>query len=376
MALSPQPIGQTPPPPPTPRGDAAEAARLVESNRRSGSLDSDALAAGLLQSSAGRSDGGVSLRAAVDAQLTPVQRGQLQSAVDTQLRAQAAPTGGPDRGSVAMDLTQIALDITGIFDPTPISDGSNALISLGRGDFLGAGISALGIIPVLGDAAKLGKLGKWAESVANAAELAVRDPGFRNLVAPTLEKIRDVIRAAPLDSLPASAKAQLEGMARKIDEALIPPGSVVRTGPYEATVRGQRVTLDNIELRSVDYLKRDRASYASLRTEFDRGVRADFARNLATDPANVTALRQAGLNDAQIARLAEGKIPQGYQVHHKLPLDDGGTNDFSNLVLIRNDPMHIGLTNAQRSLVGDLAVGESRRVDFPVPPGVVYPAVP
>ncbi|MGG1688404.1 HNH endonuclease signature motif containing protein [Pseudalkalibacillus sp. NRS-1564] len=30
----------------------------------------------------------------------------------------------------------------------------------------------------------------------------------------------------------------------------------------------------------------------------------------------------------------------GYQVHHKLPLDDGGNNDLSNLILIKNDPNH------------------------------------
>ncbi|MDO5088132.1 MAG: hypothetical protein Q4D74_11090, partial [Comamonadaceae bacterium] len=59
-----------------------------------------------------------------------------------------------DVGELALDLTQIGLDIVGIFDPTPISDGSNALISLFRGDFLGAGLSAVSMIPYVGDAAK------------------------------------------------------------------------------------------------------------------------------------------------------------------------------------------------------------------------------
>ena len=57
---------------------------------------------------------------------------------------------------LALDLTQIGLDIAGIFDPTPISDGANTLISLGRGDWLGAGLSAISMIPYVGDAAKLG----------------------------------------------------------------------------------------------------------------------------------------------------------------------------------------------------------------------------
>ena len=50
-----------------------------------------------------------------------------------------APTanqpGSPQRptpqgidSDLALDLTQIGLDIVGIFDPTPVSDGANALI--------------------------------------------------------------------------------------------------------------------------------------------------------------------------------------------------------------------------------------------------------
>ena len=71
-----------------------------------------------------------------------------------------------DAAELALDVTQIALDIVGLVDPTPISDGVNGLISLGRGDWLGAGISAVSMIPYVGDAAKLGKLGRYAENTA------------------------------------------------------------------------------------------------------------------------------------------------------------------------------------------------------------------
>ncbi len=90
---------------------------------------------------------------------------------------------------LALDLTQIGLDIAGIFDPTPISDGANTLISLGRSDWLGAGLSAVSMIPYVGDAAKLGKLGKYAQTVAKA--------------------IGDAIAKLPLDKLPESARKQL-----------------------------------------------------------------------------------------------------------------------------------------------------------------------
>lgn len=68
-----------------------------------------------------------------------------------------------------------------------------------------------------------------------------------------------------------------------------------------------------------------------------------------------------------------GKVPTGYQVHHKLPLDDGGTNDFKNLVLIKNDPFHKVLTNTQKTLTKDLNVGETMKLEWPIPDGSIYP---
>jgi len=50
------------------------------------------------------------------------------------------------------------LDIAGFFDPTPICDGVNALISALRGNWSSAGYSALGMVAYVGDLAKLGKL--------------------------------------------------------------------------------------------------------------------------------------------------------------------------------------------------------------------------
>jgi hypothetical protein len=51
-----------------------------------------------------------------------------------------------------------------------------------------------------------------------------------------------------------------------------------------------------------------------------------------------------------IARMKDGLNPKGWKVHHNLPLDDGGTNDFTNLVLIKNDPYHKAVTNEHNSL--------------------------
>lgn len=49
----------------------------------------------------------------------------------------------PEQIELILDLSQVALDIIGIAEPTPVSDAVNGIISLFRGDFLGAGIPAL-----------------------------------------------------------------------------------------------------------------------------------------------------------------------------------------------------------------------------------------
>jgi hypothetical protein len=138
-------------------------------------------------------------------------------------------------------------------------------------------------------------------------------------------------------------------------------------------LHGKPVELPGVKTQSITYLKRDRATYEQLRKTFDSSVRKDFAKSLAQSSEKVDQLKKAGLTDVDIAKLADGKIPSGYQVHHKLPLDDGGTNDFSNLVLIKNDPFHKALTNAQNELVGSLAPGQSKLVDFPIIDGFIYP---
>lgn len=134
---------------------------------------------------------------------------------------QAAGAAKVDGAELALDITQMGLDIVGIFDPTPISDGASGLISLARGDFWGAGISALSIVPYVGDAAKVGKLGHFAQTLAKAVDAAKSSPEVAKAIAPAMEKLRQAIDTLPLDTLPkpladavAPLKAQLDAFAR------------------------------------------------------------------------------------------------------------------------------------------------------------------
>jgi len=76
---------------------------------------------------------------------------------------------------------QIGLDAAGTIDPTPISDLAGAGYSIWRGDFIGAGLSLIGIIPYIGDS-----LGKSAK----AARIARRIASVKRRLARALETLK------------------------------------------------------------------------------------------------------------------------------------------------------------------------------------------
>jgi hypothetical protein len=131
-------------------------------------------------------------------------------------RTQAAPpspkgvdsNGGmsAEEQTLLLDLGQLALDLAGILDPTPISDGTNAVISLGRGDWWGAGLSGVATIPYVGDLAKAGKLGRWAQTVHKTINLARLRPAFALKARPVLEQLALLSARIPYRMLPDAAR--------------------------------------------------------------------------------------------------------------------------------------------------------------------------
>ena len=275
-----------------------------------------------------------------------------------------------------LDLGQMVLDIIGIVDPTPISDGANGITSLFRGDFLGAGISALGMLPYVGDLAKVGKLGKYVRTMGRIVDIARTDARFAEAVRPMLTRLRGALDRVPFDSLPEAARRPLQELKGKVDEFFAPRPAATNSDTFTGTLRGARVELPGVSVQQVSYTKRARAELDRLRAAFNSTERASFVRSLANDPQKVAKLREAGLSDAQIQMLRDGRIPQGWQVHHKLPLDDGGTNAHSNLVLIKNEPYHKVITNAQNAATRGMTEGQTRILDWPIPEGFVYPPRP
>ncbi|MHC9541280.1 MAG: HNH endonuclease signature motif containing protein [Vulcanimicrobiota bacterium] len=154
------------------------------------------------------------------------------------------------------------------------------------------------------------------------------------------------------------------------------------TGDSRAAGSNQEITLplgqNNVTLRGIDiidlnYVERPDEEQQELRKQFNSKYRRQFLKGTAGNPDNIETLKKAGLTDRDIQMMQDGKVPPGYQVHHKIPLDDGGTNDFSNLVLIKNDPPHKAITNYQLHLIKGIHDGGSPDLKWPVPPGFIYP---
>jgi hypothetical protein len=105
-------------------------------------------------------------------------------------------------------------------------------------------------------------------------------------------------------------------------------------------------------------------------------VRKEFVTDLAENHA--AALRDAGISDGDIATMAKGEVPWHYEVHHKLSLDDGGTNAPSNLMLIKIDPDHYLITNYQKQQTRGMSAGQTRNLEWPMPDSRVriWPKIP
>jgi hypothetical protein len=108
---------------------------------------------------------------------------------------------------LALDLVQLAFDLAGLVDPTPVSDGASALIALGRGQWFDVLISGASMIPYLGDLAKAGKLPKYAKTLQRALALGRRSEKCAQVLLPIMRKLDNT-----LDLFPRGANHTLDEM--------------------------------------------------------------------------------------------------------------------------------------------------------------------
>ncbi|MFA8324525.1 HNH endonuclease signature motif containing protein [Burkholderia ubonensis] len=164
----------------------------------------------------------------------------------------------------------------------------------------------------------------------------------------------------------------LNWYAQRIEHGM-PPAALV----YHRT--GVRA-LHGFKIERVSYVRKlDRRQYEHERKREFETIRPAWIREIGIKYA--AELEGAGISRADIARMVEtGKAPLGYQVHHRMPLDDGGTNAYENLILMRDDVEHRavhGYYNPGEQRIDRMNYGEGGDVALPMPPAdtIVYPNI-
>lgn len=115
-----------------------------------------------------------------------------------------------------VELTQMTADILGFVDPTPTCDGISMVLSLTQGDFFGAAVSLVAMVPFIGDAAKLGKLPKYQKVLDKAIAQAKKSKRFETLAKPLLERLQEVLGRLP-EFLPEKLGQQVTSIRGALD---------------------------------------------------------------------------------------------------------------------------------------------------------------
>jgi RHS repeat-associated protein len=129
------------------------------------------------------------------------------------------------------ELEDIGLDLLGTIDPTGIVDVGHAAMYFAKGQITDGLLTMLGVIPILGDAAKLGRAGK-AKSSKGIASIGGLDSG--GLFNGKPEELIAMLREAGSSRL---SKAQLSKIADRL-ELLADEIKILDDAVFEAKVIG------------------------------------------------------------------------------------------------------------------------------------------
>lgn len=131
-----------------------------------------------------------------------------------------------------------------------------------------------------------------------------------------------------------------------------------------------QMDLPNMELLEVNYIMLEPQWRLELRKAFKR-ARRDFLKYVGYH--HINELLAAGLDEEAIKKVKKGKAPENFNIHIRVPLDYGGTNDFSNLVLIQTHPFHTAIHKfIDMQTLSQSQGSKPRRLFIPAPKGKVY----
>lgn len=137
----------------------------------------------------------------------------------------------------------------------------------------------------------------------------------------------------------------------------------------QAKIKDIPASVHGAPVVKVSYTAVGKKRVKELRRSFDP-IRKEFLKELAAK--QTAALKQMGLSETQIDLMRKGRAPNGYNVHHKMPLAGGGKNEFLNFILIKNDPYHTDFHKVSDLQICKMKDGETLKVKIPMPAGNVF----
>jgi hypothetical protein len=121
---------------------------------------------------------------------------------------------------VALDLVQLASNLAGFREPTPLSGAIDALKLLARGRWYNALMSGEMKFPYIADVAKSGALNKSVQSVLRAIQLCQSSEQLTQILVPGLQRLKNA-----LGLLPANANRQIDQINELIRNYLMSRGA-------------------------------------------------------------------------------------------------------------------------------------------------------
>ena len=150
-------------------------------------------------------------------------------------------------------------------------------------------------------------------------------------------------------------------------QAAAPAGSPEDRALWEW--RFKQTGLVNMDLIEADYVPLDSAWLLDLRKAFKR-TRRDFLKYVGYH--HVNELLAAGMSEDAIKLVKKGKAPENFNIHIRVPFEYGGTNSFSNLVLIQTHPYHVEIHRFIDMQTLSQPNFKPRKLFLPAPKGKVY----
>lgn len=221
--------------------------------------------------------------------------------------------------SQEFEQARAAVDLAGLADPTPISDGISMSMSIAAGDWLDAGLSAISMIPYLGDA-----IGKTAKGAKLARKLAK----IRKRLAALTKKVEALKRASRKSAVARAIKKRADDAARRLNcKTCTKPSSRFGTRlPRRGTWKGEKgnsrwTSGDGV---SIDY----KNGYPDFSTSRPRSLEGEVKIKMTGDDnADFKAARDAMRKKLGDDKWPGGnrKAPEGFTWHHS---EDGTTMEL------------------------------------------------